>query len=278
MKQGKFILFLFTIFFINGIGVAQKPPLNLTVLLDLSDRVLLKDQIQRDKQVLDTLFAIFEEEVRNNLFIKSDDRFSIVIAHQKNKNIELENMNFRIEMDKFNPQDKKKEFKSKKEQFRPIVNQIYEKAKHSKSKKDYSGADIWSFMKYDYQNYYHNNYRNVLIILTDGYLYFEPDVKRPAPKKNRYYSMNFIQNLRKHNYLEIMNKDDIGIQSIERKYPNCNVILLEVNPHTELFIDEEELLLTIWDKWFKEMGAKSSTIVTKQPMYIIKEKVVNTCK
>lgn len=278
MKHKGIVIGIFLIGWLSvGFGV-ERPPLNLTILLDLSDRILYPNQVAKDQQILDTLFAIFEKEVRNNLFVKSEDRFAIAIAKQKQNPVDLEEMTFILDLSKVPIQQKKTVFNEKKTNFSKTVKQLYEQSLHSKKKKDYAGADIWSFMKYEYSNYYQPNYRNVLVLLTDGYLYFESEVKRPAPMKNRYYSMSFLPSLRKQNFLEIMNKNDTGLQSVAVQYPDLNVILLEVHPKTELFIDEEALLQTVWNKWFQEMGAQRCKIVTKQPISIVKENIEKICK
>lgn len=278
MKHKTTLIIWFWMVGVSFVLASENKPLNLTVLLDLSDRVLYPNQINKDKQILDTLFSVFETEVRNNLFIKSDDRLSIVVAKQKQKSTDIEKLSFNIALDKYGPHEKKKQFKLKKDEFRSSVKEIYLKCQHSKNKKDYFGSDVWSFMKYEYPNSYKNGYRNVLVILTDGYLYFESDVKRPAPKKNRYYSMSFLPTLRKHNFLEVMKKTDIGLQTTNTQYPELQVLLLEVNPKNELFVDEQSLLQTVWEKWFKEMGAINCQIITKQSIEIVQEKIENACK
>src|SRR4026209_2129751 len=56
---------------------------NYIVLLDLSDRLIVQEnQPERDKQIIRSLYTIFEEKVRHDLYIKSGDEIKVVLAPQ----------------------------------------------------------------------------------------------------------------------------------------------------------------------------------------------------
>src|ERR1044071_9365617 len=56
---------------------------NYIVLLDLSDRLIVQpNQPQRDKQIIKSLYSVFENKVKRDLYIKSRDEFKVVIAPQ----------------------------------------------------------------------------------------------------------------------------------------------------------------------------------------------------
>src|SRR5688572_7364127 len=56
---------------------------NYIILLDLSDRLIVQDnQPERDKQLIRSLYSLFEEKVKRDLYIKSRDEIKVVIAPQ----------------------------------------------------------------------------------------------------------------------------------------------------------------------------------------------------
>src|SRR6188768_364291 len=60
-----------------------KPKHNYIILLDLSDRLIVQEnQPVRDKEIISSLYALFEEKVKNELYIKSRDEIKVVIAPQ----------------------------------------------------------------------------------------------------------------------------------------------------------------------------------------------------
>jgi len=56
---------------------------NFIVLLDLSDRLIVQqNQPERDKEIIRSLYGLFEEKVRKDLYIRSRDEIKVVIAPQ----------------------------------------------------------------------------------------------------------------------------------------------------------------------------------------------------
>jgi hypothetical protein len=53
------------------------------VVLDLSDRLLASDQINRDKAIIEAIFGIFEQQVRKNMMIYSNDSFKVSLVPQE---------------------------------------------------------------------------------------------------------------------------------------------------------------------------------------------------
>ena len=83
-----FSLLIFTLLLITSCGCkevkTEKKPVNQIVLLDLSDRILVPEQLEKDFALIATAFKSFENQARQNLVLSSKDRFSIKIIPQKN--------------------------------------------------------------------------------------------------------------------------------------------------------------------------------------------------
>ncbi len=61
---------------------------NYIILLDLSDRLIVQDnQPARDKELIRHLYTLFEERVRNQLYLRSRDEIKVVIAHQRGSDL-----------------------------------------------------------------------------------------------------------------------------------------------------------------------------------------------
>ena len=68
----------------DGSGFRQQTPVNYILLLDLSDRVLLPNQVSNDISLIKSAFNEFAKTVRQKgLVINSKDKFKVVIAPQK---------------------------------------------------------------------------------------------------------------------------------------------------------------------------------------------------
>jgi len=64
---------------------------NYIILLDLSDRLIIQDnQPERDKELIKYIYTLFEERVRNQLYLRSRDEVRVVIAHQRGADLKSE--------------------------------------------------------------------------------------------------------------------------------------------------------------------------------------------
>ena len=62
---------------------------NYIILLDLSDRLIVQDnQPERDKELIRHIYTLFEERVRNQLYLRSRDEIRVVIAHQRGADLQ----------------------------------------------------------------------------------------------------------------------------------------------------------------------------------------------
>ena len=136
----------------------------------------------------------------------------------------------------------------------------------------YTGADIWTFFR-DFaerdcikKSYSENGddgnvfYRceNKMIILTDGYLNFDPTIqsKRIAQKSCMQVEKlrndnNWESNFTKYEMDPIPNKD----------FKNLDVLMLEINPYEpQLNPTEFPIIEKYWKTWFSDMKVKISNI------------------
>jgi hypothetical protein len=257
---------------------------NLTILLDLSDRnladgndsVLDPDQIQRDTSIIQEILVRFSEKVRSNGYMYSKDRIQILIAPQAdNKSIAF---NPNIDIEELSKSNKvvRQVLPQLITVFTKQVNDIY--MSHPK----FTGADFWTFFR-DYpapdfikqssledgdqrNTYYH--YENKMIILTDGYMVFDNSIQIIRAKDRTCMQVGCLRN---DLYWE-RDFPNYKMTPIHRKgFDNFEVMLLELNPiNPQRNTRELAIIEKYWEDWFGEMGVKYiSPHLSTEPLPLI---------
>ena len=256
----------------DPISKKEISPRNVIILLDLSDRLILnQNQIELDKQLIGSIAGIYLKTIKDTI-VKYDkdfslikDKFSVRIADQKNSIINKDQYENNLQFDF--KSNKKDNYKFILQEFVPLLNneidKLYTEASLSKIPEEYSGADIWKFFNDDLEPMLDNspNAKNYLIILTDGYLYFE-DYKGKVESSNRRTDMKFLNNLRDKNWEETFENQDLGLIKPNKSFPNLKVAVMEVQPKD--FWNEYDLIKKVWGKWFQEMKIKPDSYLIQK--------------
>lgn len=219
-------------------GVEQDPkPLNLTVFLDLSDRLdrnLTPTQMERDTAIINFCIYEFIDLCRKDMMSKTRNHFKVVFYPTPNNPLVSDlARDLEVDLDKaINPGEKKGLLKSMKSRFDTALDSIYSS---TLQKKQWVGCDIWSFFS---NNKIDNlcmreGYRNVMIILTDGYLYHSANKQVSGTA----YSYVLPQTLQVPNSSLIVKRN--GLNDLE-------VLMLEVNPYSPVQHDQLFKVLTDW--------------------------------
>jgi len=141
---------------------------------------------------------------------------------------------------------------------------IYQHAIETGRANNWPGSDIWGFFQSDVKRSIEQdtNYRNILIILTDGYLYHAKtkDYKDPT-KPNQYaylLSKDKLNNVGKYcnepNWENKIKQDDFGLITKRKDLQNLEILVLGIRKTGGLYT--EEILTHVIGKWFDEMGVK----------------------
>lgn len=242
-------------------------PWNITVLIDLSDRITdsteNRKQEDNDVQLIVHIANTLKDKIAKEKFIGRDN-FKILFYPNPNLDgLGSVTTDLRINMDV--PRKEKKEQKRKLQKLDSLytctLHNVYTQAKQ---KAEYPGSDIWGFFRMKAaEQCIRNDYRNILVILTDGYIYHK-DNKRPINGKPVYVtpiSLEQNPNIELANPLEGREK----LNSLE-------VLLLEVNPKNTYHFELLERILT---KWFDDMGVNKFKIITKGDPSVTKD-VIDT--
>lgn len=242
----------------------KSPPkekqLNITILLDLSDRI---DTIKhpdnphhylRDIEVINHFTEYFKADMQKKGAFNAKGKLKVMFSPQPNDQaINDIAGQLKIDLSKARDnKDKKEIFDNVSSNFKANLLKIYESAMRSKS---YPGSDIWRFFKNDVKDYCidaDTNYRNILVVMTDGYVYHKNSTER---KGNRTASLSSSKGFRTENWQDKFEKDDYGYISKRNDLNNLEVLALEINPDTQYKYDED-VIKTYLNKWFSEMNIK----------------------
>lgn len=229
-----------------------KKALNVSIYLDLSDRLerqMSPNQSERDIEIVKYMAAIVKTHAVSQKILPSTDRIKVFFYPSPNDSkISLLSQDLELDLGKAQPAEKKKllnEFESK---FENSLSQIY---KTTLAQKNWIGSDIWGFFKKQVDTYcIKENARNIIVILTDGYIF---DVNNKQ-KDGDNYSYILPETLQNPNSGLIVSRN--GLEDLE-------VLMLEVNPYNPKHQDQMENILT---NWFQGMGIQKSYVgMTDQP-------------
>lgn len=262
--------FIILVSLVGLIGFSQKeekPQLNITFLLDLSDRISTQknpntpEHYQRDLGVIKEITKIFKDEIKNLGLYKAKGRMRVIftpIPRLSSINQKASELMTDLSQYSFQETSKKKEiYKNITEKYQENLNKIYmEVIKNN----EYLGSDIWRFFKNDVKNMCianDGNYRNILVILTDGYLYHKQS--QNEKKGNRTATISPISleknKLRTPNWRKTFDEKDFGYITERKDLQDLEVLVLEVSP-SQKHIQDEDVIRAYLEKWFKEMNVK----------------------
>jgi hypothetical protein len=230
----------------------KRKPINYTIILDLSDRVLNKNQLSYDIAQIELVFKKFKKKAKQNLIITSKDRFVLKIIPQKGSTLDIdyyENI-LQLRLDQLSIRDKNQRL----EQLDSILTSTLEKLKTEavlgKKHTDYAGVDLWAFLNDNKGNLTSKGYENTIIIMTDGYLDFENN-SHVIKQKNQFTGTKFLKNLNDNNWkLDAKNKD-IGILPISLDFKATWIVTgIKSKQTSDLF--QISKIKYFWNKWIKE--------------------------
>jgi len=233
-------------------NTTKRDPINYTLILDLSDRVLNSNQLSYDIEQIKTMFGKFKQKAKQNLIITSKDRFIVKIIPQKNSPLDVnyyENA-LQLRLDQISIKDKNNKLNHLEDQLPVILKKLEKEAKYGKNDYDYAGVDMWLFLKENQDNLAFSAYKNTIVIMTDGYLDFESNVQ-VMQKENRFTSTRFISRLNSDTWKKDANDKDYGILPISIKN-NATWIITGLKSKKPNDLMQLSKLKYFWTQWINE--------------------------
>jgi len=230
----------------------KRKPVNYTIILDLSDRVLNQNQLEYDIAQIKLIFSKFKKKAKQNLIITSKDRFVLKIIPQKGSSIDLdyyENI-LQLRLDQIGISEKNKRLEKLESSLSPVLEKLQKDAILGDNSNDYAGVDLWSFLNDSKENLTKSGYDNTIIIMTDGYLDFE-NSNHVIEKDNQYTGTKFLRKLNSNDWKAEAENKDIGILPIPLNF-DATWIVTGIKSNNESDLLQISKIKYFWDKWIQE--------------------------
>lgn len=229
-----------------------KPPLNLSIYLDLSDRLIRPDmtpsQKDRDTAIVGYIADYFKAQTSGSQILQSKNSIKVFFYPAPNSSdIATLAADLRLDMTEYQGKDKRIALDGMKEKFTKNLSVIYDKTIEANN---WIGCDIWDFFsnKNVDTQCMRKGFRNVLVILTDGYLY------------DKYHK---VQEGKAFSYITPTTLKDKDASLIVKRtgLEDLEVRILEVNSYN---INHRDQLVLVLENWLKGMGVKEENITVAE--------------
>jgi hypothetical protein len=231
--------------------VVMPRPLNISVYLDLSDRLirdLTPNQTYRDTAIINYLVDYFRSQTLGPTILKSENKMK-VFFYPTPKDTEISTLAQGLSVDIASKQgvEKRKALDEMKGIFQNNLAHIYEETLNAKT---WVGCDIWDFFsnkKVD-NLCVKNGARNIIVILTDGYIFAEDN---KIKEDNNAFSYILPQTL------NIEGSSLIDRRHGKLKDKGIEVLMLEVNPYQP---NQRDKMIKVLEDWFSAMGIEKFVV------------------
>jgi hypothetical protein len=241
--------------------------INVSILIDLSDRIAPQTNpnptmqyFQRDTEYIKAIEKGFSDHIKSKKIITYDDQMQVFFNPEPlDPKMNQFTKDLKVAFDKNTSKDY---FASVDKKYSELPLNIYQSAIHDGN---YVGSDIWEFFKNKVNDYcIKSDKRNILFILTDGYIYHENtkfEEKKENSYKTSYLTTKLIKanNLTTSDFKNVIKKNGYSFVKANDDLSNLEVIVLGINPEKGNPF-EEAVIKEYWENWFKEMKIKNYQI------------------
>ena len=243
-------------------NIETNKQLNITILLDLSDRIepskypSKPEHFERDIEIVNYFTEIFKKDMEQKGAFMANGKMKVIFSPRPpDEEINQKASELSVDLSRTeNTKEKKQIFDNVSSNFRKNLNEIYSKTIETKN---YPGSDIWRFFKNDVADYAiseNDDYRNILVILTDGYLFHEASKDKEGNRSMSLLPKDVKNNgFRSNHWKEKFKEGDYGYITTRDDLENLDILVLEINPAPQ-DKDDEDVIKAYLSKWFDEMN------------------------
>lgn len=242
--------------------------LNVSILVDLSDRIDPKkypnqtmQYYLRDVGYINSVAEAFTDHIQTKKVRQADDKIQLFFDPAPyNPQINSISKELQVEIDRNNISKDILKKTNQKYSAKPV--ELYKLAIKDNN---YVGSDTWKFFKNKINNYcIDSNYRNILVVLTDGYIYFK-DSKIREGNATTYLTPEVIRSngLNTSDWGKKMTTQKMEFIKANNDLSDLEIIVLGINPDTQNQY-EDEVIKAYWTKWFEAMKVKRYEIHTTE--------------
>lgn len=246
----------------------EKNDLNISILMDLSDRIdpekypnPTMEYYLRDVGYINSVAEAFNLHLKSKRVRQTNDKMQLFFDPPPlDSQINAISKDLKIEVNKDNIS---KDFITKiKNDYSEKPLKIYELAIKDHH---YVGSDIWKFFKNKVNDYcIQDGYRNILVILTDGYIFYK-DTKIKENNATTYLTPELIRagNLNTSDWEQKIANQKFEFIKANNDLSDLEVLVLGLNPDKKNPY-EEDVVKAYWTKWFEAMKVKRYQIRTAE--------------
>ena len=252
--------------------------LNISILLDLSDRIEESKSIDKDVAYISSLANAFTGHVKTKKLVMLEDKMQLFFNPEPTSGkINEIAENLKIHFTRDTPQETLQETETL---YATEPSKLYDLARKDANgnKQNYPGSDIWRFFKDNVQDYSIDNcHRNILVILTDGYMFYE-NTQMTEDNRTSFLTPNSLKrlNLKSSNWKQIMDEKDLGFIPANKNLENLEVLVIGINSLNDENPYAQDIIQAYWSKWFEEMGIPDGNYKIKNAVIPSNmEKVIN---
>ena len=242
---------------IETISHKSSDNLNISFLLDLSDRISpdehpnsAMEYYQRDVAYIKSVSEAFDIHLRGKKVRAMNDKIQLYFDPEpSNQNINTISNNLKYNINRKNVT--LSVLDEIKHNYATSPKAIYDLAIADNK---YVGSDTWRFFKSKVNDYcIEKNYRNILVVLTDGYIYHK-NTKIKEDNLTTYLTSSFIREvkLNNKNWEAKINDQQFGFIPAAHDLSNLEILVLGINPDNKNPY-EEDLIKKYWSDWFDAM-------------------------
>lgn len=233
---------------------------NISILVDLSDRISLEKNpnptmeiYQRDLGYIKSVSEAFTEHLKSKRIRQIDDKMQLFFNPEPlDPTINSISQKLKIKINKNNAS--KELLNSINANYASQTSKIYESAIKDNN---FIGSDIWNFFDSKIQDQcIDTDYRNILVILTDGYMFYEGTQIKDGNLSNYLTPQLIKQNgLNTNDWQKKFKDKNFGFIKVDTDLSNLEVLVLGINPGKNNPY-EEKVIKAYWSKWLTEMKIK----------------------
>lgn len=243
--------------------------LNISILWDLSDRLdpakqsLQPSQAKRDIEVINSIVNIFKKDMDSKGAFMSKGKIKVFFTPNPN-DININNLATKMDVDLTNTKEVKYKKQKYDEMSADFENAATEIAKTAIKTSLWDGSDIFRFFKNDVKDFclaQDTAYRNILVILTDGYIYHSQSIGR-VDNKTEFILPSLLSQLKLRdnaNFATVFKASNCGLISTRSDLNDLEILVLGVNSDANHKSDEDVINLYL-SKWFTDMKVKRYAI------------------
>ncbi len=260
-------------------------PINIIVILDVSDRLLKEKlpgqerQVEKDKKIAKGIVNQYESFAKKAYYVGNRHRLTFVVPKQPGvtKLIPQET----LEELKLWPTNEDRargapRFREMRDKLNETIDSLYQ---FVDDRQKFTGSDIWGWFKVSAEEYLQPDALNYIICVSDGYLYLNNIFVPLLPKKGNQTAVILHSVVEKFsrdpNWKTEFVRDGYGLLPIDNDFTEYNVKFLMVEVGLPVLrVKDLPILKAYWIPWLQEMGISDTDFIhTQDDPQVVIEKI-----